>query len=95
MPCKDDHGNNIVKAPPDLNIKKKNMNRGIVTKPVPEKEDNFFELRFKMEYLKFGTPGGKIVIGRDRRKYYEFNHKVTFPGSADGPFFHLKVVYWL
>ena len=22
MPCKDDHGNNIVKAPPDLNIKK-------------------------------------------------------------------------
>lgn len=40
-----------------------------------------------MEYLKFGTAGGKIVIGRDRRKYYEFNHKVTFPGSADGPFF--------
>ena len=48
-----------------------------------------------MEYLKFGTPGGKIVIGRDRRKYYEFNHKVTFPGSADGPFFNLKVGYWL
>ena len=23
MPCKDDHGNNIVKAPPDLNTKKK------------------------------------------------------------------------
>ena len=23
MPCKDDHGNNIVKAPPDLNLKKK------------------------------------------------------------------------
>ena len=84
MPCKDDHGNNIVKAPPDLNIRKKNMNRGIVTKPV-----------FKMEYLKFGTAGGKIVIGRDRRKYYEFNHKVAFPGSADGPFFNLKVVYWL
>ena len=41
MPCKDDHRNNIVKAPPDLNIKKKNMNRGIVTKPVPEKEGNF------------------------------------------------------
>ena len=44
-----------------------------------------------MEYLKFGTPGGKIVIGRDRRKYYEFNHKVTFPGSADGPFLILKL----
>ena len=41
MPCKDDHGNNIVKAPPDLNFKKKNMNRGIVTKELPEKEDNF------------------------------------------------------
>ena len=42
MPCKDDHGNNIVKAPPDLNTKKKEHEPGdIVTKPVPEKEDNF------------------------------------------------------
>ena len=41
MPCKDDQGNNIVKAPPDLNLKIKNMNRGIVTKELPEKEDNF------------------------------------------------------
>ena len=39
MPCKDDHGNNIVKAPPDL--EKKNMNRDIVTKALPEEEDNF------------------------------------------------------
>ena len=28
MPCKDDHGNNIVKAPPDLNTKKKEHEPG-------------------------------------------------------------------
>ena len=50
MPCKDDHGNNIVKAPPDLNLKKKkkNMNRGTVTKALPEKEDNFLNQGSKL-----------------------------------------------
>ena len=35
---------------------------------------------------------GKSQSARDRRKFYEFNHKITFPGSADGLFFNLKVV---